>query len=100
MKKFASYLSSYQASKELQSISLDKNDLHDDGIRELINGISDRFNNQEKLNFPNQLNFGRMNNDQNNSSNIQMPLASLSLSNTAMSEAGFKYMIAQFGKMH
>ena len=29
-----------------------------------------------------------------------MPLESLSLSNTSMSDAGFKYLIAQFGKMH
>ena len=45
MKKFAVYISAYQASKELQSVSLDKNDLHDDGIREIINGLIDRFNN-------------------------------------------------------
>ena len=39
---------------------LDKNNLFDEGIREMINGMIDRFNNLEKQNFPSSLNFGRM----------------------------------------
>ena len=44
MQALAHYLAAYQSSSELQSLVLDKNDLHDEGIRELSVGLLDRFN--------------------------------------------------------
>ena len=48
MVSLASYLSNYESSSELQSLVLDKNELHNDGIRELIDGVIERFNYIEK----------------------------------------------------
>ena len=98
MKEFAGYMADHHSSENLQSVILDKNNLEDDGIREVIHGVLERFNNLEKINFPNQLSFGRQQN--NELVPIAMPVTTLSLSYVSMSEAGFKFMIAQFGKMH
>ena len=59
MKEFAGYMADHHSSENLQSVILDKNNLEDDGIREVIHGVLERFNNLEKINFPNQLSFGR-----------------------------------------
>ena len=53
MQAFADYLSSFRSSIDLQSVCLDKNDIHDDGIRELMDGVKERFDNIEKENNPN-----------------------------------------------
>ena len=44
MKKFASYLANISVSGELQSVCLDKNDLADNGVKELMDGLIERFN--------------------------------------------------------
>ena len=54
MKVFAVYLADDQNSSELQEVILDKNSLFDEGIREMMLGMYDRFlsfNNLEKQNF-------------------------------------------------
>ena len=58
MKNFGNYLINYQNSSELQTVILDKNSLFDEGIRGVIDGLIERFNNLEKQNHP-QLNFGK-----------------------------------------
>ena len=59
MQAFADYLSNFRNSIDLQSVCLDKNDIHDDGIRELMDGVKERFDNIEKENNPNQFDFRR-----------------------------------------
>ncbi len=93
------YLGNFLNSRDLQSIVLDKNDLHDDGIREVIDGLFDRFNNIDKQVYPNSLSFGKLS-SRAPAGTISMPLTSLSLSNTGMHEPSFKYMVAKFDKMH
>ena len=54
MKVFAVYLADDQNSSELQEVILDKNSLFDEGIREMMLGMFDRFlsfNNLDKQNF-------------------------------------------------
>ena len=90
MKNFGNYLVNYQNSSELQTVILDKNSLFDEGIRGVIDGLIERFNNLEKQNHP-QINFGKS--SHNSHTTIAMPISTLSLSNVSMSETGFKHMI-------
>ena len=59
----------------------------------MIDGVIERFHNQEKQTFPNQLSFGKLSSS-SQASAINMPLTKLSISNTAMKDVGFKYMVA------
>ena len=72
---------------------MDRNELHDEGVRELMNGLMDRFLNQERESFDKM-------NSQTSPASINMPLMSLSLSKTEMTDLGFKNMLGQFSKMH
>ena len=48
MKTLSQYIKDYQLSRELVSLVLDKNDLGNDGVRELANGLIERFNAMER----------------------------------------------------
>ena len=58
-----------------------------------MNGLMDRFLNQERESFDKM-------NSQTSPASINMPLMSLSLSKTEMTDLGFKNMLGQFSKMH
>lgn len=60
MVPLSNYLANYLCSKSLESIVLDKNDLHDDGIREVVDGMWERFSNIDKQSYPNALSFGKL----------------------------------------
>ena len=88
MPSLNNYISDYESSGSLTSLVLDSNNICNEGLRELANGLFERFNVMEVLNKTSRL----------NSSNsilvdIQMPLDNLSLSNTAFTDFGFKYFL-------
>ena len=70
---------------------LDKNDLGNDGIRELANGLIDRFNAMDRdssnVYFTVDLTTNIMSNY------IQMPIQSLSIAQTAFTDYGFKFLL-------
>ena len=44
MKSLSVYLKDYEMSRDLVSLVLDKNEIGNDGLRELSNGLIERFN--------------------------------------------------------
>ena len=44
MKSLSVFLKDYDISRDLVSIVLDRNDINNEGIRELSNGLIERFN--------------------------------------------------------
>ena len=76
---------------------LDKNDLGNDGVRELANGLIERFNSMERENN------GILDTDQGHNlmtDYIQMPVQSLSISNTALTDFGFKYLLQRIENIY
>ena len=88
MPSLNNYIADYESSGSLTSLILDNNNICNEGLRELANGLFERFNVMEVLNktstlsSPNQILV-----------EIQMPLDNLSLSNTAFTDFGFKYFL-------
>jgi len=72
-------------SRDLVSLVLDRNDFGNDGLRELANGMIDRFNSLDRESSAV---------DHNSITNgIYMPLQNLSIRNTAFTDVGFKFLI-------
>lgn len=69
----------------LSTLILDKNDLQDEGVKELANCLTDRF--------------AAINSDQF-SNTIWMPLIHLSISDVQMTDNSFKYLMQRFENIH
>ena len=48
MKALTEHIKDYQQSRDLVSLVLDKNELNDEGVRELAHGLIERFNSMER----------------------------------------------------
>ena len=94
MPRLNNYLVDFQSSVALTSLILDNNDICNEGIRELANGLFERFNVMEV--YAKTVNLD----DHAILANIHMPLDNLSLSNTAFTDFGFKYFLQRLEGIH
>ena len=82
------------ASATVASNGICNNDICNEGIRELANGLFERFNVMEV--YAKTVNLD----DHAILANIHMPLDNLSLSNTAFTDFGFKYFLQRLEGIH
>lgn len=68
--------------KVLSTLILDQNDLQDEGIKELANSLTERFQ--------------ALSQDQSYAGVLWLPLTHLSISDVQMTDNGFKYLIQRF----
>jgi hypothetical protein len=69
----------------LVNLCLNDNSIRDEGIKELANGLMERFSAQ----FKNEIVF-----------EVNLPLLHLGISKTQVSDNGFKYLIQRFENMN
>ena len=87
MNSLSNYIANFEASGALISLILDRNDICNEGLRDLANGLFERFNVMDI--FAKSHVFTENSISSSVVTCLHMPLDNLSLSNTAFTHYGF-----------